>query len=80
MLTPYLAQLVELRDALDGTISDQDASDLAVVIKKGNGRGGGHDGELQGTCGPGNGANVIESRTFGTDSKPTVRISTGELP
>ena len=45
VLTPYLAQLKELRDALDGTISDQDASDLAFAIKQGGGgaQGGGGD-------------------------------------
>ena len=44
VLTPYLAQLMELRDKLNGTISDQDASDLAVAIKQGGDGGGGGQG------------------------------------
>lgn len=37
VLTPYLAQLRVLRDALDGTVSDQDAADLTAAVKKGEG-------------------------------------------
>lgn len=70
---------MELRDALDGTISDQDASDLAVAIKKGGGGGGAHRIEIRGNIGPGNGGNMTDSRTFGTEPKPKVRVSTGEL-
>ncbi|CAM9360644.1 unnamed protein product [Ectocarpus sp. 12 AP-2014] len=51
VLTPYLAQLRELRDAMDGTVSDQDASDLAAAIRlgdgtneQGDGKGGGGGG------------------------------------
>lgn len=79
VLTPYLAQLVELRDALDGTISDQDASNLAVVINQGGEGGGGHRSENQGKYGPGIGSNTTESRAFGPDPRPKVRVSTGEL-
>lgn len=68
---------MELRDALDGTISDQDASDLAVAIKQGGGGGGGHRGELQGKHRPGNRRNFTDA--FDTDSEPKVRVSTGEL-
>ncbi|CAN0445550.1 unnamed protein product, partial [Discosporangium mesarthrocarpum] len=32
VLTPYLAQLQEIRDRLDGHISDEDAQDLAGAI------------------------------------------------
>ena len=73
VLTPYLAQLMELRDALDGSISDQDARDLAFAIKqshRGAGCGGQH-GDFQGKQGCGD--------TVGADTKPKVRVSTGEL-
>lgn len=80
VLTPYLAQLMELRDVLDGTISDQDAADLAVVIREGGGGGGGggYRCETQVKSGPINDGYIRESPAFGTDPKPKVRISTGE--
>ena len=88
VLTPYLAQLMELRDALDGTISDQDASELAVAIKQGgDGGGGGPGGDgrsgKQGNRqqnGPANngGKTGSSGRTSGPDSRPKVRVSTGE--
>lgn len=37
VLTPYLAQLREIRNVLDGAISDRDAAELAAAIKEGEG-------------------------------------------
>ena len=64
---------MELRDALDGSISDQDARDLAFAIKQGHrgAGGGGQHGDFQGKQGFGD--------TVGADTKPKVRVSTGEL-
>lgn len=72
MLTPYLAQLRELRDALDGTIGDQDASDLAVAIKQGDGQSppGGLGGGGKGGGGGGRGGAP-------PDSGSRIRVATG---
>lgn len=73
MLTPYLAQLRELRDAMDGSVSDQDASDLAAAIRLGdatNEQGGG-----QGAGGNGGGG---EFGGGSANARSRVRVATGE--
>ncbi|CAN0163486.1 unnamed protein product, partial [Ectocarpus sp. 4 AP-2014] len=62
VLTPYLAQLRELRDAMDGTVSDQDASDLAAAIRLGDGTNEQGDGKGGGGNGGGGGSANARSR------------------
>lgn len=69
VLTPYLAQLRELRGALDGTISDQDASDLAAAMKQGDGQAD-QGGQKQGDGRKGSNALA--------ETKSRVRIATGK--
>lgn len=63
VLTPYLAQLRELRDAMDGTVSAQDASDLAAAIRLGDGNADQVGGKNGGD---------------GGSSRSRVRVATGE--
>lgn len=71
VLTPYLAQLRELRDAMDGTVSAQDASDLAAAIRLG-------DGNTDQGGGRGSGGGGGDGGGGAADSRSRVRVATGE--
>ncbi len=75
VLTPYLAQLRELRDAMDGTVSAQDASDLAAAIRLGDANAdqdepkGGGGGDLRSRVRVATGERVAD-RTFCASNLP----------
>ncbi|CAM9548526.1 unnamed protein product, partial [Hapterophycus canaliculatus] len=78
VLTPYLGQLREMRNALDGSISDQDASDLAAAVKLADRSTDQHGGQASdgkssksgGVAGGGGGAGAAVSKD------PRVRVAT----
>lgn len=88
VLTPYLARLREIQDEIDGTVSAQDAFDLAAAIRlgdgtnhKGSGKSGknGSPGGDKGEGGGGKGGRGGGGGSgFPAVSRKRVRVATGE--
>lgn len=85
VLTPYLAQLREIRDEIGGTVSAQDSSDLAEAIRLGDGNNDQGRGKPGKNGSPGGGGKGGGSMGGGVGvggvpsfSRKSVRVATGE--